>query len=106
MQKQESYDDYNDLDELDDLEDYKLVYRVKFVGYNDLDQETGFEQIVVDDFENDKQAIRLADSLSKDKIKNLSSDEYYIRVNVEPIIKGSDFIEYEELIYSRVIIIK
>lgn len=105
MEKQE-------LDELDDLLDEEdlMEYQVILEGYDENDNPVNYYEIIEISKDEDE-AVHFAQNY--DETLELSSitilkkrNAAYTRINVVPVVKFDDFEEAEDLIYSRVILLK
>lgn len=101
-----------ELDELDDLlDDNDLIeYQVILEGYDENDNSVNYYEIIEISKDEDE-AVHFAQNY--DETSELSSktilkkrNAAYVRINVVPVVKFDDFEEAEDLIYSKVILLK
>lgn len=101
-----------ELDELDDLLDDNdlMEYQVILEGYDENDNPVNYYE-VIKVLKDEDEAVHFAQNY--DETLELSSmtilkkrNAVYVRINVVPVVKFDDFEEAEDLIYSKVILIK
>lgn len=99
-----------DLDELDDLLDEEdlIEYQVILEGYDENDNSVNYYEIIKISKDEDE-AVNFAQEY--DETLELSPvlrarNAAYLRINVIPVVKFDDFEESEDLIYSKVVLLK
>lgn len=99
-----------DLDELDDLLDEEdlIEYQVILEGYDENDNSVNYYEIIKISKDEDE-AVNFAQEY--DETLELSPvlrarNTAYLRINVIPVVKFDDFEESEDLIYSKVVLLK
>lgn len=98
-----------DLDGIEDLLDDQelLEYQVILEGYDENDKSVNYYEIIKVS-KNEDEAVHFAESYDEtSELSSILKDRHavYVRVNVIPVVKFDDFEEFEDMIYSKVILL-
>ena len=98
-----------ELDELDDLLDDNdlMEYQVILEGYDENDNSVNYYEIIKIS-KNEDEAVHFAENYNEtSKFSSILKARHavYVRVNVIPVVKFDDFEEFEDMIYSKVILL-